>query len=41
VDRLTHIDDEETTFAAALARKHANILPVAKELERQDEETKN
>jgi hypothetical protein len=36
VDRLTHIDDEVTTFAEALAREHANILLVAKELERRD-----
>jgi hypothetical protein len=34
VDRLTHVDDEATTFAEALAREHANILLVAKELER-------
>jgi hypothetical protein len=27
VDRLTHIDDEATTFKEALAREHANILP--------------
>jgi hypothetical protein len=32
VDRLTHIDDEVTTFAEALACEHANILLVAKEL---------
>jgi len=30
------IDDEATTFAAALARKHTNILLVAKELECQE-----
>jgi hypothetical protein len=33
---LTHIDDEAITFAEALAREHANILLVAKELERRD-----
>jgi hypothetical protein len=36
VDRLTHFDDEAITFAEALAKEHANILLVAKELERRD-----
>jgi len=36
VDPLTHIEDEATTFTEALAREHANILLVAKELERRD-----
>jgi hypothetical protein len=40
VDRLTHFDDEATTFAEALAREHANILLVAKELERRDKQSK-
>jgi hypothetical protein len=39
VDRLTHIDDEATTFAEALAREHANLLLV-KELERRDKQSK-
>jgi hypothetical protein len=34
--RVTHIDDEAATFAEALAPEHANILLVAKELERRD-----
>jgi hypothetical protein len=34
VDRLMHIDDGATTHAEALAREHANLLLVAKELER-------
>jgi hypothetical protein len=36
VDRLTHIDDEATTYAEALAREHANLLLEAKELERRN-----
>jgi hypothetical protein len=40
VDRLTHIDDEATSFAEALAGEHANILLVAKEVEHQDKQSK-
>jgi hypothetical protein len=40
VDRLTHVDDEATTYKVALAREHANILLVAKELERRDKLSK-
>jgi hypothetical protein len=40
VDRLSHIDNNAAAFAEALAREHANILLVAKELERQDKEPK-
>jgi hypothetical protein len=37
---LSHIDNNAAAFAEALAREHANILLVAKELERQDKEPK-
>jgi hypothetical protein len=40
VDRLTHIDDEAVTFKEALAREHANILLVTKELGQQDKRSK-
>jgi hypothetical protein len=40
VDRLAHIDDKATTYKEALAREHANILVVAKRLQRRDKLSK-